>query len=450
MGVTVTLRYVKELGAGRYEYRRRVPESVKATLGKSEWKRVFTARGATELAREHARVDAAFMADVTAAGRSGPRGRAGLSPRDAALQALKEAEAMIAGVVGLDDDDDARREVVAESLEQIGADPLLYQAVIKPNAKLPKHTLQDARELYLKEKLGGGDSARQREARLRLEKVIARAGEAGMPPTTALVNLNRERAKAVRDHMLSTGKKGGGKIKPESVQRDIAMLKAVISYAIKEFELDRKARNPFDELTIEGTERKEAPIADWEKKNSLPASVNLAMVSKLQGDPLQIWRLLDGTGCRLAEITGLRVEDVVIEGHLPHIKVRWHGVRRLKNLSSIRSVPLVGDALEAAQEALQRADGSIYLFPRYARVRGPDAASAILMKHLRTITQEPKHTVHSLRHTMKGRLQRAGVEKTAQDLILGHMTPGEGERYGGEEDRLAVALAGMLKEAKGA
>ncbi len=142
MGVSVTLRYVKELGGGRYEYRRRVPESVKATLGKSEWKRVFTARGATELAREHARVHAEFTADVTRAGRSGPSGRIGLSPRVAALQALKEAETLIAGVVGLDDEDD-RRGGVAESLEQIGGDPLLYRAVIKPTADLPPHTLQD-------------------------------------------------------------------------------------------------------------------------------------------------------------------------------------------------------------------------------------------------------------------------------------------------------------------
>ncbi len=73
MGVAVTLRYLKELGGGRYEYRRRVPESVKAALGKSEWKRVFVAKRGAELAREHARVDAMFVTDVKAAGRSGPR-----------------------------------------------------------------------------------------------------------------------------------------------------------------------------------------------------------------------------------------------------------------------------------------------------------------------------------------------------------------------------------------
>lgn len=60
MGVSLTLKYIKELGAGRYEYRRRVPESVKAEMGKSEFKRVFEANSPAALAREHARITAEF------------------------------------------------------------------------------------------------------------------------------------------------------------------------------------------------------------------------------------------------------------------------------------------------------------------------------------------------------------------------------------------------------
>jgi len=32
-----------------------------------------------------------------------------------------------------------------------------------------------------------------------------------------------------------------------------------------------------------------------------------------------IWSLLEGTGCRGAEIVGLRVEDVILDGPYPHI-----------------------------------------------------------------------------------------------------------------------------------
>ncbi|TGD42839.1 hypothetical protein EEB11_11145 [Pseudotabrizicola sediminis] len=67
MGVTVTLKYLKDLGGGRWEYRWRVPESIKATVGKSEWKRVFDARNPAEVARGHAKVDADFMSQMQAA-----------------------------------------------------------------------------------------------------------------------------------------------------------------------------------------------------------------------------------------------------------------------------------------------------------------------------------------------------------------------------------------------
>jgi site-specific recombinase XerD len=66
------------------------------------------------------------------------------------------------------------------------------------------------------------------------------------------------------------------------------------------------------------------------------------------------------------------------------------------------------------------------------------------MNHRRKITLDPKHTVHFLRHTMKGRLLRAKVDKQTQDLLLGHASKSEGDRYGGEDDRLA-AVAGALR-----
>ncbi len=58
MSVAVILKYLRELGGDRWEYRRRVPESCKAAVGKTEWKSVFIARNAGEIARGHAKVDA--------------------------------------------------------------------------------------------------------------------------------------------------------------------------------------------------------------------------------------------------------------------------------------------------------------------------------------------------------------------------------------------------------
>lgn len=111
---------------------------------------------------------------------------------------------------------------------------------------------------------------------------------------------------------------------------------------------------------------------------------------------------------------------------------------------SIRQVPLVGDALVATKEALELAKGQTMLFPKYAREAGPDAVSQALMKHLRTITKNPRHVVYSLRHNMKDRLVAAGVDQRDENRILGHALGGLGDRvYVGSEARLKAAYEAM-------
>jgi integrase len=450
MGVSLTLKHIKELGAGRYEYRRRVPESAKAAMGKSEFKRVFAASSPAALAREHARITAEFDKAVAEAQRT-PQDPSKRTPREAAEVAREEAERLLAaGVMGAEDEEEAR-ELLAESLIQVGASPAIYRAVVMPEAELPGPTLEDARRVYLAEKLGGGEGPENREAKARLDRVFLRATEAlgAAVRVRPLTSLKREDAKRVRDHMLQSQKKGGGTLSPASVQRELKTLSAVVNFGLKEYGLRKTVDNPFDGLPISEAARGAAALVpDAALRDSLPKPVVEAMKSRLKGDLQLIWRLLAGTGCRLSEVRGLRVQDVVINGSVPHIRVDWHEERRLKTLSSVRVVPLVGDALEAAEEALKEAEGRAILFPRFAKPRGTDNCSTQLMKHLRAITADPKHVVHSLRHSMKDALRLAGVEKTVQDLILGHASPSEGERYGSEEVRLEVTHGALLKVAE--
>lgn len=86
------------------------------------------------------------------------------------------------------------------------------------------------------------------------------------------------------------------------------------------------------------------------------------------------------------------------------------------------------------------------LFPRYARERGADTASQALMKNLRTLTKNPRHVNHSLRHNMKDWLREAGVSVLEQNLILGHTLGGEGDTaYGGDRAKLAVTTKALTK-----
>lgn len=451
MGVVMKLRGLSDLGQGRWEYRRRVPASAKAALGKSEWKRVIKARSDAELMRQYALVEAEFDREVAAA--KAPRKK--LTPRAAWEEALREADEVASGVVGLEGDD--AREVAAESLASLGRSPLVVAALMDPENRSelnpkPAVTIEDAREVYVKEKLGGGVGPEHRGTIVRLKRVMRLAAEAGLPSSTALSDLTREHARKVRDHMLSREKLGGqGRVAPTSVKREIGLLQTMISYGAMELGVLQFA-DPFRKLPIEGLSASTgARVSAREKVDSLPPKVASAMRSKLSGDLALIWRILTGTGCRLGEVTGLRVEDVVLAGPTPHVRIRWHEGRRLKTLSSIRSVPLLGDALEAARAAVKAADRATYLFPRYARERGPDAASAILMKHLRGFTSDKRHKVHSLRHGIKDRMRIAGVDKTSQDIVLGHAPTNIGETYGGEEGLLAVAYRALraVEESEG-
>lgn len=171
-----------------------------------------------------------------------------------------------------------------------------------------------------------------------------------------------------------------------------------------------------------------AAKTEWEERDPMPDDILLAVrrrvLSRTRIPELRlIWRLLQATGCRGAEITGLRIDDVVIDHPVPHLWVRWNDERQLKTQTSVRPVPLVGDGLAAAKEALvaakrERPDASA-VFARYSHEGGPDAVSSALMGHLRKETESPRHVVYSLRHNMKSWLVTSGAPEREENRLLG-------------------------------
>ena len=103
--LTVTLKYPVSIGAGRYEYRCRIPELAKATFGKGESKRIIEAGNESEPVRFHAAVSAefekAFLGENVAAAPS-------VSPWVAFEVAERMAARLVAGTSGFADEDEAR------------------------------------------------------------------------------------------------------------------------------------------------------------------------------------------------------------------------------------------------------------------------------------------------------------------------------------------------------
>ncbi|MGC8732229.1 MAG: hypothetical protein ACP5RC_08225, partial [Halothiobacillaceae bacterium] len=395
MGLTV--KYVRINKAGRYEFRRGVPEALREIIGAREIKKVIGATEAQALAA-YPRVRAEVDKLLSTARTTAKAAETWTSPAsETSLEAWNKAMARFREFVPEErEDDEGYRAFVVDTLlrpytvarptsEQEEEDPLgVPEAtrhlinIVNGNDDSPQPTLEDAKRLYRREKIGEGVEAKKTEHRL--DRVFKRVEEA-LGSLPALSALTYDDACRVRDHMLKVNG-----LKPASVKRELNFVRAAIGFYAKAYP-QQKVLNPFKGLEM-GQAVTGQSMPD-KAREPLPAAVlrdvRARVLSSGNRDLQLIWRLLEGTGCRLAEITGLRLEDVDVTSDLPHITVEWHEDRRIKTHSSRRRVPLVGDALVAAKEAQKLAGNGPMLFGRYSKANGPGNASASLMKHVRSV-----------------------------------------------------------------
>ncbi|RYC29834.1 integrase [Lichenibacterium minor] len=302
-------------------------------------------------------------------------------------------------------------------------DPVDREAerLFKENPRKPRVLLSDARDLYLKHNTKGSTPKLKADTTRAVAALIAFRGDL---PLEAYA---RQDALDLRDHLLAEGKN------PNTVRRQLSPLLSVFKTAIDEHFLD--IRNPFGSVKIASEDRDTLKRVPY-------TSDELCIIAKAcreRGDDIRsIIALLSDTGARVAEIVGLRFEDVVMAAPAPFIHIREHGtVRTLKNANSVRRVPLVGEALWAAQRALEASgkvkDGKGWLWPRYAsdvEIKATHASGAF-NKWLRTLPGvSPDKTCHCFRHAMRDRLRVAHVPGDMQDAIGGWGEKTTGAKYG--------------------
>ena len=218
--------------------------------------------------------------------------------------------------------------------------------------------------------------------------------------------------------------------KTATIRRKVNSICAILNYAYAELDVDK--RNPFSRLFIKG-EGQDANKRGTFTLDQLKRGYDHALSSGSQIKLLM--PLLGETGCRLAEIVGLELDDIDMTESLIHI--RPNRIRRLKTSNSTRTLPLVGYAKEAMLLALQHADDHC-LYPRYLKdgtCRATHASNA-LGKWLKN---DFGMTDHSLRHTFRDRLRASGCPLELIDQIGGWSSIGTiGSRYGRGYELVAV------------
>lgn len=417
MALTMKIMHVDQLANGVLRFRRRFPKDVAKALGEQTLQVHIRNRQGLAFQREYAAIMQEFDR-IVAETRDKLSGVDLRSPVTRWHDALLKAEGMISSVQGLEDDEGHARHLLAKGLTQYGEDPLVIKALRNPAAVPPKATLQDAVNIYDKERIKG-----DRDKRVRLDRVLNRiAAVLGPLDELPMVDLRREHGRKFRDLLLSHRKSDGEPLSIDAVKKDITIATAVVNLGITELDLEGRAANPFKSLELPKTQHKRKN----EAKPPLPDELVDKLTAKLetQGSRWlnQLWRIMAGTRAHAKEVTHLELQDFDFVTEV--LQIRNNALRgHLKTESRDRAIPLVGDALEAAKELVADMEGqgkNDPVFPAYAgKPRGSDSLTANLNKHLKSLGAEPKERTYGLRHRVAAKLRLAGAHRSQSTAFWG-------------------------------
>ncbi len=241
-----------------------------------------------------------------------------------------------------------------------------------------------------------------------------------------------------RDHALAFHKWYVGRLMPADGSKGIASATAKRGFGnVRKLYGDfyrhvgeRDRVNPFRDLAFSGAQESDVPPfpVEWIVEKIIAPGA----LAGLNEEARHIVYAMVETGCRPSEIANLTETTIVLDGEVPHIRIRPDG-REVKTRSSRRDIPLVGVSLEA----LRRAPGG---FPRYRDNEG--TLSALLSKFFRNngLLPTPAHRPYSLRHAFEDRMKEGGLDYELRCHLMGHATDrpdyGEGGGLAWRRDQL--------------
>ena len=273
-------------------------------------------------------------------------------------------------------------------------------------------SLKDATSFYLNQKGKNRSITFRRGVERAVGYVIHISGN------KLIEQYNRTDANRLRDYLLERGLVGS------SITRTFTTVRALFNFSYNEQGVSLS--NPYSGVNYDRScgviERKPIP------QDSLRAVQQRCRA--LDDEPRWLVSLVSDTGMRLAEATGLLVEDLKVHDTIPHVCIKKYSWRRLKTKDSERLIPLVGEASWAAKRIVETHD-SKFAFPRYnkASYTNANSASSSLNSWLKG-QGYGDYTMHSFRHSMRDRLRAVECPSDIADQIGGWSVQTIGQGYG--------------------
>jgi integrase len=378
------IKYLQEAD-GHLLYRRRVPHDLKAIIGKNEW---IHALGLEAGQEAHA---AKLVADYNIAYSS-------LIAQERVKQVTGSA-ALVIPQNGI-----------------VYAQPV--QAQIEPQKPAVKISEAYAYDL----KTHGGDRF-EKVFKIAVDTVVEHLGDIDILTMTP------------KDVQIWIGKCAARGNKASTTRRRINALRAIINRYFREHEIEK--RNPFSNPNIKDGGGTAGDRLPFNKDHLKLIDRYFAKAPKLTSEIRHIMALMKLTGARPMEIGGLDAADLILDHEIPHLWIRNNPHRRIKTKGSERRLPLIGDALIAAQAELDaKPKGALFS----KSCHDSSCLSHRMNKMIRKagVPKSRRLVAYSFRHTLEEAMRAAGVKEHTQKRILGHTDTSMTGRYG--------APAGMLEE----
>lgn len=436
MRLVVNMEYLtQDPKSGRYRYRRRVPGELIKLIGKREFSISLKTSEQRAALDRYDRVHRDVEAEIEAARAIDP---ADVDHR-AKVNTLKKYDLVGANIrslppVSLAADPEKFSRFTEAALR---APDREFDQIVEAKffgLQEPPLRLSKAVNAYLEEHK---DADNESDLRKQTALVIGLVREIMKDVDPLIEAIDIDVAYAFRDTLRAKGSARG------TIQRRINSIRAVLNFAKQRFQLTAFA-NPFSGLEVPKT------ALDRRAKDSrLPLTVEeirrcTAFVMSKNQDIADLWTMMMLTGARPRELLGLEWQDVDLDHPIPHIFIRPNRIRGVKTDTSIRKVPLVGRALDAARS---RAEGAgpdrksvEPLFPRYSSSSGYNTASNLMTKAMKQagVWEKITKVPYSLRHSHKDWMRRVAPEYWV-NLVHGHAQGGIAANYGGDDmlDQLA-------------